>query len=119
MPAQSTLRHTGVGMVALAALLAVLLAPAGVSSNALSNDPAPASADDRLNLVMSQPAERAGPGGGLQERKVDAPFGGVPGRRPPHALVLRDLITYRLFSSCAGGPPPSATRGKGPSVFEG
>jgi len=36
MPAQSTLRHTGVGMVALAALLAVLLAPAGVSSNGLS-----------------------------------------------------------------------------------
>ena len=34
MPAQSSLRHTGVGMVALAALLAVLLAPAGVSSNA-------------------------------------------------------------------------------------
>ena len=28
MPAQSSLHHTGVGMVALAALLAVLLAPA-------------------------------------------------------------------------------------------
>jgi hypothetical protein len=41
MPAQSTLRHTGVGMVALAALLAVLLAPAGVSSNALSTIPHP------------------------------------------------------------------------------
>ena len=41
MPAQSSLRHTGVGMVALAALLAVLLAPAGVSSNALSTIPHP------------------------------------------------------------------------------
>ena len=41
MPAQSTLRHTGVGMVALAALLAVLLALAGVSSNALSTIPHP------------------------------------------------------------------------------
>src|SRR5262249_32567339 len=43
----------------------------------LEHDSAPASADDRLNLVMSQPAERAGLGGGPQERKVDARFGGV------------------------------------------
>ena len=41
MPAQSSLHHTGVGMVALAPLLAVLLAPAGVSSNALSTIPHP------------------------------------------------------------------------------
>ena len=36
LPGQSILPHTGVGMVALAALLAVLLAPAGISSHALS-----------------------------------------------------------------------------------
>ena len=41
MPAQSTLRRTGVGMMALAALLAFLLAPAGVWSNALSTIPHP------------------------------------------------------------------------------
>jgi len=38
---------------------------------------------------MSQPAERAGPGGGLQERKVDAPFGGV-------------LVGARLMLWCFG-----------------
>ena len=89
MPAQSTLRHTGVGMVALAALLAVLLAPRRRLFERLEHDSAPASADDRLNLVMSQPAERAGPGGGLQERKVDAPFGGV-------------LVGARLMLWCFG-----------------
>jgi hypothetical protein len=41
MLAQTSHRHTGVGMVALATLLAVLLALAGVSSNALNTIPHP------------------------------------------------------------------------------
>jgi hypothetical protein len=54
MPAQSTLRHTGVGMVALASLLAVLLAPAADLSQKFGGDDQPdrtVSAQERQEVI--------------------------------------------------------------------